>query len=261
MAFYFENTKKEVIMTEEVEEDFKNNNICRFCEKNSDADKFGDNCHLTGKYRGPAQSIYNNNVTQKQNNFIPIIFHNFSTHDWHMFFEKLVDKKNDKVEIKIKPKTNEEYISVTNECTGFKDSYKLLSSSLDSLVKTLVDNGQKTFEDFEDEVVDIDEILKIVIEIKIIKEDRYNDSITDLKTDHPNEMKKLDEPLLNYMGENDPKLLKTGFPDKWKFLSKILVLPDENFDSINDYQKPVDKLNKEYFFSKKKYKCPDEDEI
>ena len=32
-AFYFKNTKKDIIMTKENEEDFKNNNNCRFCEK------------------------------------------------------------------------------------------------------------------------------------------------------------------------------------------------------------------------------------
>ena len=33
MAFYFKETKKDIIMTKENEEDFKNSNICRFCEK------------------------------------------------------------------------------------------------------------------------------------------------------------------------------------------------------------------------------------
>ena len=32
MAFYFKNTEKDIIMTEE-NEDFKIDNICRFCEK------------------------------------------------------------------------------------------------------------------------------------------------------------------------------------------------------------------------------------
>ena len=39
MAFYFKNTKKDIIMTEEDEEDFKNNNVCRFCEKFIEYDK------------------------------------------------------------------------------------------------------------------------------------------------------------------------------------------------------------------------------
>ena len=34
MAVYFKNTTKNIIMIKEDEEDFRNNNICRFCEKN-----------------------------------------------------------------------------------------------------------------------------------------------------------------------------------------------------------------------------------
>ena len=52
MAFYFQNTNKGIIMTEEDEEEFKVNNFCRFCEKNIESDKVRDHCHLTGAYRG-----------------------------------------------------------------------------------------------------------------------------------------------------------------------------------------------------------------
>ena len=93
MAFYFKNTKKDINMTEEDEEDYRNNNTCRFCEKFIESGKVRDHCHLTGKYRGPALSKCNVNVTQKQSNFIPFIFHNFSNYDCHMFFKTIVDKK------------------------------------------------------------------------------------------------------------------------------------------------------------------------
>ena len=33
MTFYFKNTKKDINMTKEVEKDYRNNNICRFCER------------------------------------------------------------------------------------------------------------------------------------------------------------------------------------------------------------------------------------
>ena len=49
---------------------------------------------------------------------------------------------------------------------------------------------------------------------KIVENDR---TIEDLRKDCPNEIKNLEEALLDYMGENDPNILKTGFPDKWKF--------------------------------------------
>ena len=117
--------------------------------------------------------------------------------------------------------------------------------------------------DFEEEIVDNDEILNIVNEIKIlIKEDKYkNASIKDLKKDFPDKIVELEETLPDYMGENDLKISKTGFPDEWKLLTKKLAYPYEYFNSINDYQKPVDSLKKEDFLSKLKNKCPDDEEI
>ena len=256
MAFYFKNTKKDIVMTDDDEEEYRNNNICRFCEKEILSDKVRDHCHLTGKYRGPAHNTCNINVTQKQSNFIPFIFHNFSNYDCHMFFKKLVDKKNDKVKFDIIPKTNEEYISVTYGCITFIDSYRFLSSSLDSLVKALVDNSNKTLKNLKEEIVDNDEILNIINEI--IEDDK---TIKDLKKDYPEEIKKLEEALLNYMGENDLKIIKTGFPYKWKYLTKKLAYPYEFFDCIEYYQKPVNKLEKKDFFSKLKNGYPDDEEI
>ena len=198
MAFYFKNTKKEIIMSKE-NEGFKNNNICRFCEKEILSDKVRDHCHLTGEYRGPTFNTCNINVKQKDSNFIPFAFHNFSNYDCHMFFKRLVDLKKDKVKFKIIPKTNEEYIAVKYGCIGFIDSYRFLSESSDKLVKNL----------------DVD----------------------------------------------DFKILKKEFPNKWKYLNKKLAYPYQYFNSINDYQKPVDKLKKEDFFSKLKNDYPDDDEI
>ena len=63
------------------------------------------------------------------------------------------------------------------------------------------------------------------------------------------------------MGENDLKILKRGFPDKWKYFTKKLAYPYEYFNCIDDYQKPVNNLKKEHFFSKLKNKCPDNEEI
>ena len=199
MAFYFKETKKKSIMKQEDEEDFKNNNICRFCEKEILSDKVRDHCHLTGRYRGSSHNVCNINVKQKHSNFIPIAFHNFSNYDCHMFFKKLVDLKKDKVNFKIIPKTNEEYIVVNNGCIRFIDSYRFLSESLDELVKNL--------------------------------------------------------------DEEEFKILKKEFPDKWQYLNKKLAYPYQYFNSINDYQKPVNNLKKEDFFSKLKNNYPDDDEI
>ena len=74
MVFYFINSIKDNIVTEEDKEEYGSNNICRFCEKEIIVVKCRDHCHLTTKYRGPAHSKYNANVTQKQSNFIPFVF-------------------------------------------------------------------------------------------------------------------------------------------------------------------------------------------
>ena len=170
--------------------------------------------------------------------------------------KKLVDKKNDKMKFDIIPKTNEEYISVTYGCIRFNDSYRFLSSGLDSLVRTLFDNSIKTLGYLKKEIVDNDYILNIVTDIE-----EYNRTIKDLKKDFSDKINELEEALIDYMGENDLKILKTGFPDKWKFLTKKLAYPYEYFNSIEDYKKPVDKLENKKFFSKSKNKCPDDEEI
>ena len=63
------------------------------------------------------------------------------------------------------------------------------------------------------------------------------------------------------MGENDLKLLKKEFPDKLKFLTEKLAYPYEFFNNIEDYQRPVDILKKEDFFSNLENKCPDDEKI
>ena len=95
----------------------------------------------------------------------------------------MVDRANDKVTIDNIPKTNEEYISATYCCIRFIDIYRFSSSSLDSLVKTLVDNSHKTLKNYKEEIIDNDEISNIVDDIKLtIEKDRYNnDFIKDLK--------------------------------------------------------------------------------
>ena len=62
------------------------------------------------------------------------------------------------------------------------------------------------------EIVDKDKILNTVNEI--IEEYKTN---KDLKKVYPDKIKSLEEALINYRGENDLKILKTEFPDTWKY--------------------------------------------
>ena len=143
MAVFFKNTKKDIIMTQEDEEDYKNKNICGFCEKNIESDKVRDHCHLTGNYKGPAHNVCNINVRRQIVILYHLYFIIFSNYDCHMFFKRLVDFKKDKVKFEIIPKTNEEYISVRYGCIRFIDSYRFLSESLDKLVKNLDEDDFK----------------------------------------------------------------------------------------------------------------------
>ena len=195
MAFYFKETNKDIIMTQEDEEDYKNNNICRFCEKEIVSDKVRDHCHLTGKYRGPAHNICNINVKQKDSNFIPFAFHNFSNYDCHMFFKKLVDLKKDKVKFKIIPKTNKEYITVKYGCIRFIDSYRFLSENLDKLVKNLNEND---FEILKKEFPDKWQYLNK----KLAYPYQYFNSIDDYK-----------KPVINLKKEDFFNKLKNDYPD------------------------------------------------
>ena len=67
--------------------------------------------------------------------------------------------------------------------------------------------------------------------------------------------------LVKNLDEDDFKILKKEFPDKWQNLNKKLGYPYQYFKSINDNKKPVNDLKKENFFSKMKSDYPDDEEI
>ena len=98
----------------------------------------------------------------------------------------------------------------------------------------------KILKTLKDENVENDEIVNTVNEIG--EQDR---TIEDLKKQYPDKIIKLEEALLNYKGNIDLKNLKTEFPDnRWKYLTKKLAYPYEEFNSLDDSQKPVDNLKK-----------------
>ena len=97
----------------------------------------------------------------------------------------------------------------------------------------------------EEETLEHEELLNIANELG--EEDT---TIEELKKYYPNKTEKLNEALLNYMGENDLKNLKTEFPEKRRYLTKKLAYPYEFFSCIEDYQKSVENIKKEDFFSK-----------
>ena len=149
LKFFYRNTTKDIILTEEDEEKDRTKNSW-FCEKVVHfLVKVRDHCHLTCESRDPAQEKFNKNVKQKST-FIPLAFLNSSNYDSHLFFEKIVHKKNDKIEAIVVPTADEDYISLSNESMRFIVSCRFLSSSLDNLTNSFFEINHESLKNFEE---------------------------------------------------------------------------------------------------------------
>ena len=159
--------KKNLRITLEEEREFQFETVCHICEKLLREDKVRDHCHLTGRYRGAAHSECN--LAYKLPDFYPVIFHNLSGYDTHMFIKDLAETPG---EIDCISKTEERYISFTKTIVvdsffkngeekkvrrkiRFIDSLKFMASSLEKLVNNLSNfpNLQKHFEGSQLELV------------------------------------------------------------------------------------------------------------
>ena len=76
-------------LTHEQWRKFNKTTNCHICLKGfkEDNPKVRDHCHHTGKYRGHAHSICN--LRYKIPHYIPIVFHNLSGYDAHLFIREL----------------------------------------------------------------------------------------------------------------------------------------------------------------------------
>ena len=89
-----------------------------------------------GIFRGPAHNSCNLNLRINPSKYkVPIFFHNLKGYDSHFIFQQL--DKNIHGQIKVIPKTTEQYISFTVGYMIFKDSYAFMQASLDSLAAGL----------------------------------------------------------------------------------------------------------------------------
>ena len=115
--------------------------------------KVRDHCHFTGRYRGVAHN--SRNLKYRKPNFTPVVFHNLSGYDSHLFIKNIGFSEGN---IDCIPNNEERYISFTkkiqvgsyikkvkNECeTGplhhqirSIDSFKFMATSLHKLVNNL----------------------------------------------------------------------------------------------------------------------------
>ena len=145
-------------------EEHKNAKKCHVCLKEffSNDIKVRDHCHYTDRYRGAAHSSCN--LMYKIPDYIPVVFHNLAGYDEYLFIKELAKHTS---KINVIAKNAENYISFSakvevdryidksgNEKVKemelrFIDSFKFMSSSLDSLVNNLAKGGHN-FSGFED---------------------------------------------------------------------------------------------------------------
>ena len=138
-------------LTKKEQSDFENAKICWICQKGfKEKDKkVRDHCHFTGQFRGAAHNQCN--LQFKKTKFTPVIFHNLSGYDAHLFVKNLGKSEGN---IKCIPNNEEKYISFSKEIVvnvyekdgkkvevkheiRFLDSFKFMASSLDGLAGNL----------------------------------------------------------------------------------------------------------------------------
>ena len=160
---------KKMIFTKVDADVYNRSTICHICERgvfsNVEEDnkfKVRDHCHLSGKFRGAAHKDCNLNY--KIPKFFPVLFHNLSGYDCHLFIKKLGGNKGEK--INCIPNNEEQYISFSKQIIvdkfvnkenkevfvkrelRFIDSFKFMPSSLDALSKNLCEDQCKNLNEF-----------------------------------------------------------------------------------------------------------------
>ena len=200
--------KHNLIMSEEEEELFQSSNKCWICNKLFVLvdEKVRDHCHISRKFRGAVHFSCNANL--KIFKKVPVIFHNLKGYNGHLIMKEI---NNFDVIIDVIPNGLEKYMPfIINRNLVFIDSMQFMNSSLDSLVKNLVDKDfkylSKEFKEFKDK------------DLKLLKEKGV------YPYEYMNSLKKFNE---------------TELPSKDKFFSSL-----KNEDiSEKDYEKAKDIWN------------------
>ena len=146
--------KKKIIFGEKEKERYNEETRCWICkgefdDKDKNKEKVKDHCHYTGRYRGAAHNECNLNY--RKPNFTPVVFHNLSGYDSHLFIKNLgfsegnidcIPSNEEKYisfskKIQVKSYTKEEKEIKVNHTIRFIDSFKFMATSLEKLVNNL----------------------------------------------------------------------------------------------------------------------------
>ena len=150
-----------MIFGKEEERRFSKSTKCWICRGELGEDKVRDHCHYTGKYRGAAHNKCN--LKFRKPKTIPVVFHNLSNYDAHLFVKNLWYSSGN---INCIPNNEEKYISFTKSVIignytnkkgeiknktydlRFIDSYKFMAASIDKLVSNLPETAFKNIKRF-----------------------------------------------------------------------------------------------------------------
>ena len=132
---------KNLVMTEKEEYLFQQNNNSWICKKiiDKEDEKVRDHCRITSKFRGSA--YWDCNINFQLTKKIPVIFHNLKGYDSHLIFSE-----QHKFNLKFDVISNglEKYMALfLGRDLVFIDSMQSMNSSLDKLVKNLVNKDFK----------------------------------------------------------------------------------------------------------------------
>ena len=109
---YYKFSKK-MFLTEEDIDKFEKATNCHTCDKPLGKDSVRDHCHLTDKFRGAAHNGCS--INYKIPKFFPVIFHNLSGYDSHVFIKKNLGTTGGN--ILCIPNNEEKCISFTKQIT------------------------------------------------------------------------------------------------------------------------------------------------
>ena len=129
---------------------YDNSTNCHICNEELGEDRVLNHCHLSGKFRRAAHEVCN--LKYKVPTFFPVVFHNLSGYDSHLFIKTFENSEGD---ISCIPNNEENYICFTKQVIvvefinkegrkvnvkrelRFIDSLRFMASSLDKLSSNL----------------------------------------------------------------------------------------------------------------------------
>lgn len=141
----------EIRMSVEDEERYRNSKTCFVCDKSLDWTAVDINMrtvrhhnHFTSKFIAACHSICNLKIKKSQK--IVILFHNLKGYDSKFIIRSLYRYTENPSEISVISSSMEKFLQITTSKFIFRDSYQLLSESLNVLVENLKDKGSENFE-------------------------------------------------------------------------------------------------------------------